>query len=228
MGRRHRRQPPPSPATRSGGGDPGVFSPQRPKTATTETPNGQSFRFSVSSPVTARSSDKDRSSFSPPVDQLVFFSGRSTSPIAALWFLYDDESSNAQRQRRSAMDWLTARCTVQGANQTEKDMESAHIVIERDMEERVTYRMLLEAAILGTKMEELPTLLQDDPAILDRATPTYPLLYDDPSNAPPGNGIGATRDCRICKTGPNGGQDHQSRVLKELSEVLDLVIQYNC
>ncbi|XXG71101.1 hypothetical protein AAC387_Pa07g0430 [Persea americana] len=52
--------------------------------------------------------------------------------------------------------------------ETEKDMESAHIEIERDMEERVTHRMLLEAAILGTKMEELPTLLQDDPAILDR------------------------------------------------------------
>ncbi|KAJ8615784.1 hypothetical protein MRB53_035156 [Persea americana] len=47
----------------------------------------------LSSPVTARSNDKDRSSFSPPVDQLVFFSGRSNSPIAALWFLHDDESS---------------------------------------------------------------------------------------------------------------------------------------
>ncbi|KAJ8618098.1 hypothetical protein MRB53_014284 [Persea americana] len=61
-----------------------VFLPQRPKTATTETPNGQSFGFSVSSPVTARNSDKDQSSSSPLVDQPVFFSGRSTSPVAAL------------------------------------------------------------------------------------------------------------------------------------------------
>ncbi|RWR84306.1 ankyrin repeat-containing protein NPR4-like protein [Cinnamomum micranthum f. kanehirae] len=54
--------------------------------------------------------------------------------------------------------------------ETEKDMESApiEIQIERDAEERVTYRMLLEAATLGTKMEKLRRLLQDDPAILDR------------------------------------------------------------
>ncbi|RWR84303.1 ankyrin repeat-containing protein NPR4-like protein [Cinnamomum micranthum f. kanehirae] len=49
-------------------------------------------------------------------------------------------------------------------------MESAPMEIqkERDTEERVTYKMLLEAATLGTKMEELRTLPQHDPAILDR------------------------------------------------------------
>ncbi|RWR84315.1 Ankyrin repeat [Cinnamomum micranthum f. kanehirae] len=55
-----------------------------------------------------------------------------------------------------------------GHREIERDMETGHREIERDMEERVPYRMLLEAAIQGKNMEALLGLLQDDPAILDR------------------------------------------------------------
>ncbi|XXG71100.1 hypothetical protein AAC387_Pa07g0429 [Persea americana] len=50
----------------------------------------------------------------------------------------------------------------------QQDMESAHIDIQRDLEERVTYGMLLEAAIQGKNMEVLLRLLQDDRANLHR------------------------------------------------------------
>ncbi|XXG71094.1 hypothetical protein AAC387_Pa07g0424 [Persea americana] len=48
-------------------------------------------------------------------------------------------------------------------------MKTGQSEVERDMEERTPYRTLLEAAMSGTpkKMEELRSLLQDDPAILD-------------------------------------------------------------
>ncbi|XXG71093.1 hypothetical protein AAC387_Pa07g0424 [Persea americana] len=51
----------------------------------------------------------------------------------------------------------------------EREMKTGQSEVERDMEERTPYRTLLEAAMSGTpkKMEELRSLLQDDPAILD-------------------------------------------------------------